>query len=107
MASRSWLLLLMSFVPLIVLLHLYIAPFTKVEESFNIQAIHDIVTYGFPKKDFFNSLRASYDHFTFPGSVPRTFVGALLLSWIAQPFQNYVSNPLHLQFLGKLLQMPG
>lgn len=26
-----------------------------------------------------------YDHFTFPGAVPRTFVGSVLLAWIAVP----------------------
>ena len=26
-----------------------------------------------------------YDHFTFPGAVPRTFVGSVLIAWIAAP----------------------
>jgi alpha-1,6-mannosyltransferase len=30
-------------------------------------------------------LRANYDHFSFPGAVPRTFVGALALAQISRP----------------------
>ncbi|RPA81326.1 hypothetical protein BJ508DRAFT_369805 [Ascobolus immersus RN42] len=69
-------------IPSLVLLHLALAPYTKVEESFNLQAIHDILTYGIPK-DRANALevfKAEYDHFSFPGVVPRSFVGALVLA---------------------------
>lgn len=60
-----------------VALYLYIAPFTKVEESFNIQAIHDIINYGiYP----YSNIEANYDHITFPGAVPRSFVGSLILA---------------------------
>lgn len=57
-------------------LHLYLAPYTKVEESFTLQAVHDIVNFGvFPQENV-----DKYDHKAFPGVVPRTFVGALLLA---------------------------
>lgn len=61
----------------IIAYHLYIAPHTKVEELFNIQAIHDIVNYGaFPLSLITNN----YDHIEFPGAVPRSFVGAMVIS---------------------------
>lgn len=55
-------------------------PYTKVEESFTIQAVHDIISYG-TRSD---ALRR-YDHQVFPGAVPRSFVGPLLLSGISYP----------------------
>jgi alpha-1,6-mannosyltransferase len=81
--------------------HLYCSPYTKVEESFNMQATHDILAYGVS----FNSSKAfldeHYDHVDFPGSVPRTFVGALILSGLATPFNVLfgVTSPQTLQLL--------
>ena len=72
--------------PAFILLHLYVAPYTKVEESFNMQATHDILTYGVPTDNYYLRLKAHYDHMTFPGAVPRTFVGSLLLAALARPF---------------------
>ncbi|KAE8351917.1 Alg9-like mannosyltransferase family-domain-containing protein [Aspergillus coremiiformis] len=83
--SIAFILLLVA-IPTLVLLHLYLAPYTKVEESFHIQAIHDILSYGIPTQNVADTLRAEYDHFTFPGAVPRTFVGALVLSVFSRPF---------------------
>ncbi|CAK9442386.1 uncharacterized protein LODBEIA_P61290 [Lodderomyces beijingensis] len=61
--------------------HLVIAPYTKVEESFNIQAVHDILNFGIlPIENLDN-----YDHKQFPGVVPRTFVGSLVLAALATP----------------------
>lgn len=68
------------------LLHLLLAPHTKVEESFNLQAAHDILIYGTPVgKGSGAALTSTYDHFTFPGAVPRTFVGAVVLAGVSQP----------------------
>lgn len=74
-------------------------PFNKVEESFNTQAVHDIVNI-FPRRipifqnqqsKFSNPIyndsfeepafrsQMPWDHTQFPGVVPRTFVGALVI----------------------------
>ncbi|GAB1310855.1 Dol-P-Man:Man(7)GlcNAc(2)-PP-Dol alpha-1,6-mannosyltransferase [Madurella fahalii] len=72
-------------IPGLILVHLIVAPYTKVEESFNIQAAHDVLVYGTPTSDIYRKLSSTYDHFTFPGAVPRTFIGAVLLAGFAQP----------------------
>lgn len=79
-----WRLALVGF-PVIAVIHLYVSPFTKVEESFNIQAIHDILEYGVPTSDASNKFKTFFDHMTFPGAVPRTFIGSLILSGLAKP----------------------
>ena len=43
-------------------LYVVLVPYTKVEESFNMQAAHDMLFYGY------NDLK-SYDHYEFPGQL--------------------------------------
>eukprot|EP01068_Selenidium_serpulae_P019032 Selendium_serpulae@DN6503_c1_g1_i3.p1 len=54
-------------------------PYTNVEESFNTQAVHDITQSLLNFGD--STERIGYDHLRFPGVVPRTFVGALILAF--------------------------
>ncbi|KAG1383063.1 hypothetical protein G6F61_001702 [Rhizopus arrhizus] len=65
----------------LIALEIYYAPFTKVEESFNLQATHDIL----------NQVK-HYDHLEFPGVVPRTFVGAMLLSALCWPWTKLIPS---------------
>ncbi|KIY44223.1 glycosyltransferase family 22 protein [Fistulina hepatica ATCC 64428] len=60
--------------------HVVHAPYTKVEESFNLHATHDVLMYGVGPLGLKN-----YDHFTFPGAVPRSFIGSVALAWISMP----------------------
>lgn len=69
---------------MVIVFHLFTAPYTKVEESFSIQATYDILVYGTPLSNIQQKL-SSYDHFTFPGAVPRTFIGPLFLATSSQP----------------------
>ncbi|KAL7424772.1 Dol-P-Man:Man(7)GlcNAc(2)-PP-Dol alpha-1,6-mannosyltransferase [Cryptotrichosporon argae] len=58
--------------------HVLVAPYTKVEESFNLHAVHDVLKHGL---DF-----AKWDHRTFPGAVPRSFLPPVLLGVLTYPF---------------------
>lgn len=59
------------------------APYTKVEESFNLHAIHDMLEFGVTPAAI-----KHYDHIAFPGVVPRTFIGALIVSALSYvPYQ--------------------
>ncbi|TFK36721.1 alpha-1,6-mannosyltransferase subunit [Crucibulum laeve] len=82
--------------------HVLLAPYTKVEESFNLHAVHDVLMYGV-KPDALD-----YDHFSFPSPVPRTFVGPLFLTWISTPliylaaWRGFVHTKFELQIIIRL-----
>ncbi|KAE8221779.1 hypothetical protein CF319_g4910 [Tilletia indica] len=67
-------------IPAIALAHIFLAPYSKVEESFSTQATHDILIHGIAP-----SALSHYDHVIFPGAVPRSFIGPLILAFITYP----------------------
>ncbi|OBZ66289.1 putative Dol-P-Man:Man(7)GlcNAc(2)-PP-Dol alpha-1,6-mannosyltransferase [Grifola frondosa] len=84
--------------------HVSLAPYTKVEESFNLHAVHDLLMYGLDP----NALE-NYDHFIFPGAVPRTFVGSIALASLSYPIiqvaslLEFVSDKADLQVIVRLV----
>ncbi|GAA5916579.1 dolichyl-P-Man:Man(7)GlcNAc(2)-PP-dolichol alpha-1,6-mannosyltransferase [Sporobolomyces salmoneus] len=62
-------------------IHVLLAPYTKVEESFTLHAVRDLLLKGVNKEAI-----SQYDHVEFPGAVPRSFVGPGMLSVISYPF---------------------
>lgn len=96
---------LAGLVPAVILVHLISAPYTKVEESFNIQATHDVLAHGirgfvFPSESRTLQLKDHYDHLTFTGPVPRTFVGALALAGASWPLTKVFEDAVSQQIIG-------
>ena len=58
--------------------YLFLCPFSKVEGSFNLQATHDLLVLGVRNV-------SQFDHLEFPGVVPRTFMGSLVVAAVSHP----------------------
>lgn len=75
-------------------------PFNKVEESFNTQAVHDILNI-FPSSlprpikqasEIASRAQLPWDHMQFPGVVPRTFIGSLMIGIPLKLIKNILSQ---------------
>jgi len=96
---------------------LIMCPYSKVEESFQLQATHDLYYHGIGYAVREQCLRVwnnttsstilPYDHLQYPGVVPRTFTGPLVLSFLCQvlllPFSifNIDVSPNLVQFVAR------
>lgn len=74
--------------------YLLLCPYTKVEESFNIQGLFDFSNYLLNIDN--------YDHLQFAGVVPRSFIGVCAISSIGMPFQQLL---IHLRYGGLVQQI--
>jgi alpha-1,6-mannosyltransferase len=71
---------------LVIFMYVILCPYSKVEESFNTQALFDLHHFNFlTKLDF-------YDHLEFSGVVPRTFIGPIFLYFIGYPLYFILSS---------------
>ncbi|OWZ30790.1 alpha-1,6-mannosyltransferase [Cryptococcus neoformans AD2-60a] len=74
--------IVLSLLPfLVTFAHVFLSPYTKVEESFTLHAVHDVLAFGFNPHNL-----QLWDHVTFPGAVPRSFIPPTLLGILVYPF---------------------
>ncbi|WVF70624.1 hypothetical protein IAT40_005416 [Kwoniella sp. CBS 6097] len=86
--------------------HVLFSPYTKVEESFTLHAVHDVLAYGL---DLDGGKLALWDHVTFPGAVPRSFLPPIILGLVTHPFAaagvalGWIKTKVHVQILVRLI----
>ena len=85
--------LLEVFMLMLGLIHIWISPYAKVEESFNLQACHDMLFHG-----AYNI--SQYDHLEFPGVVPRTFLGIIPVAFFALPWK-FLVKKMYMQYIAR------
>ncbi|KPM11464.1 Dol-P-Man:Man(7)GlcNAc(2)-PP-Dol alpha-1,6-mannosyltransferase-like protein [Sarcoptes scabiei] len=79
------------------IIHLIITPYTKVEESFNVQAVHDFLLHSSDHSvDILfrsqNSSRFVWDHEKFPGVVHRTFLTSFVVAVLTKLLGLFVAD---------------
>ena len=91
------------------------SPHSKVEESFNLQATHDVYYHGIRPAlaSWWHSYDVGalpYDHLKYPGVVPRTFLGPIILAASCRlvgllfwPLFDLSSRPLLVQSLSRIV----
>lgn len=95
------------------LVDLLVCPHSKVEESFQLQATHDLFYHGIGpawRQTFHGeNIILPYDHLQYPGVVPRTFLGPLILAslchvvrFLCLPIIDIATKPMLVQFLARL-----
>ncbi len=83
--------------------HVLVAPYTKVEESFTLHAAYDVLRHGLSPANW-----DKWDHRTFPGAVPRSFLPPIVLGLLSYPSAALASatgvvvTSLGLQVIGEL-----
>jgi len=87
------------------LVDLILCPHSKVEESFQLQATHDLIYFGIRPALLGET---PYDHLQYPGVVPRSFVGPCILASICSairlimfPVFDLAQHPMMMQFLAR------
>ena len=105
------------FLFLVSLSYLWICPHSKVEESFSLQAVHDLFYHGVSPILTLSSGQENgdteippYDHLQYPGVVPRSFTGPLFLAVACQiirlifyPFYDIAESPMDVQFMARFI----